>query len=116
MSINPLLNEQGTEPLRLDNEYFILKRNDIYYKLTSEDNGKHEGEGILFLTSNRLVIIPTKHNSAFKSLQKLFMMKHLNNHFLEKIIFLQNVNKYSQVLLEIFQYKYGFVIVMLELL
>ena len=69
MSINPLLNEQGTEPLRLDNEYFILKRNDIYYKLTSEDNGKHEGEGILFLTSNRLVIIPTKHNSAFKSLQ-----------------------------------------------
>ena len=69
MSINPLLNEQGTEPLRSDNEYFILRRRDISYKLTSDINGQHEGEGNIFLTSKRLVLIPTKHSSSFKAVE-----------------------------------------------
>ena len=58
MSINILLNEQGNEPLRFENEYFILKRQDISYLISSESGDKYEGEGYIIITSNRLIIFP----------------------------------------------------------
>ena len=67
MSTNVLLNEQGTEPLRYDDEFFILKRNDITYRI--ESRIQYEGEGYLILTSNRLVIIPTKQNANFRAIE-----------------------------------------------
>ena len=69
MSINILLNEQGTEPLRSEDEYFILKRNDISYRITLESKIKYEGEGYMILTSNRLVIFPIKQNTNFRVLE-----------------------------------------------
>ena len=69
MSINILLNEQGTEPLRYEDEYFILKRNDISYNITLESKNQYNGEGFLILTSNRLVIIPMKQNANFRALE-----------------------------------------------
>ena len=50
MSINILLNEQGNEPLRFENEYFILKRQDISYLISSESGDKYEGEGYIIIT------------------------------------------------------------------
>ena len=69
MSINVLMNETGTEPLRAEDEYFILKRNDISYRITVEGKGQYNGEGYLILTSYRLVIIPTKQNTHFRAIE-----------------------------------------------
>ena len=69
MSINILLNEQGTEPIRSEDEYFILKRNDISYRITLESKTQYEGEGYMILTSNRLVIFPMKQNTSFRSIE-----------------------------------------------
>ena len=68
MTTNVLLNETGTEPLRIEGEYFILKRNDISYRLLTESKSQYNGEGYLILTSNRLVIFPTKQNTHFKAI------------------------------------------------
>ena len=69
MSINILLNEQGTEPLRYEDEYFILKRNDISYRITLESKINYDGEGYIILTSNRLVIFPKKQNTNFRAIE-----------------------------------------------
>ena len=69
MSVNVLLNEQGTEPLRSENEYFILRRNDISFNIDLESKTQYEGEGYLILTSNRLVLFPLKQNTNFKAIE-----------------------------------------------
>ena len=69
MTTNVLLNETGTEPLRIEGEYFNLRRNDISYRISIGDNVQYTGEGYLILTSNRLVIIPTKQNTNFRAIE-----------------------------------------------
>ena len=69
MSINVLLNEQGTEPLRSEDEFFILRRNDISFCITLQSKDQYEGEGYLILTSNRLVLFPLKQNTNFKAIE-----------------------------------------------
>ena len=69
MSTNILLNEQGNEPLRFENEYFILKRQDISYSILLESGNKYEGEGYIIITSNRLVIFPKKQNTNFRAIE-----------------------------------------------
>ena len=69
MSTNIVLNEQGNEPLRLEDEFFILKRNDITYRITLESNYQYEGEGYIILTSNRLVIFPKNMNNNYRAIE-----------------------------------------------
>ena len=69
MSVNVLLNEQGTEPLRSENEYFILRRNDISFSIDFESKNQYQGEGYLILTSNRLVLFPLKQNPSFRAIE-----------------------------------------------
>ena len=69
MSVNVLLNEQGTEPLRSENEYFILRRNDISFSIDFESKNQYQGEGYLILTSNRLVLFPLKQNTNFRAIE-----------------------------------------------
>jgi len=68
MSINYALNEMGLKPLRLKGEYFILKRYDSSFKILLESNKHYEGQGYIFLTSNRLVIIPLNKKIQFRSI------------------------------------------------
>ena len=69
MTTNILLDETGREPIRSEGEYFILKRNDISYKILPASKTQYTGEGYLILTSNRLVIFPTKQNCHFKAIE-----------------------------------------------
>ena len=69
MTNNVLLNETGTEPIRLEDEYFILKRNDISYRILLESKTQYTGEGYLILTSKRLVIFPKKQNTSFRAIE-----------------------------------------------
>ena len=69
MTTNILLNETGTEPIRTDDEYFILKRNDIQYRILLESKTQYTGEGYIILTTNRLVIMPTRQNTHFKAIE-----------------------------------------------
>ena len=69
MTTNILLDETGREPIRSEDEYFILKRNDISYRILLESKTQYTGEGYLILTSNRLVIFPTKQNCHFKAIE-----------------------------------------------
>ena len=66
---NILLDETGTEPIRLENEYFILKKTDISYQIIDESNATYSGEGYLILTSNRLLLFPIRQNSYFKVIE-----------------------------------------------
>ena len=69
MTTHVVLNEQGNEPLRLEDEFFILKRNDITYRIILESNYQYEGEGYLILTSNRLVIFPKNMNNNYRAIE-----------------------------------------------
>ena len=69
MTTNILLNETGTEPIRTEEEFFILKRNDISYRILSESKTQYTGEGYIILTSNRLVIFPTRQNTHFRAIE-----------------------------------------------
>ena len=69
MSTNILLNEQGNEPLRSENEYFILKRQDISYLILSQSGDKYVGEGSILITSNRLVLLPIKQNTNIRAIE-----------------------------------------------
>ena len=69
MTTNILLNEEGTEPIRTENEFFILKRNDITYRILLDSKKQYTGEGYIILTSERLVIISTQRNATFKSIE-----------------------------------------------
>ena len=70
MSTNIVLNEQGNEPLRLEDEFFILRRNDITYRITLDSNYQYEGEGYIILTSNRLVIFPKFANTNYRAIER----------------------------------------------
>ena len=69
MTTNILLNETGTEPIRTEEEFFILKRNDISYRILPQSKTQYTGEGYIILTSNRLVIFPTRQNTHFKAIE-----------------------------------------------
>ena len=69
MTTNILVNEDGTEPIRTENEFFILKRNDISYRILLDSKKQYNGEGYIILTSERLIIFPTQRNSPFKSIE-----------------------------------------------
>ena len=69
MTTNILLNETGTEPIRTEDEFFILKRNDISYRILVESKTQYTGEGFLILTSSRLVIFPTRQNTHFRAIE-----------------------------------------------
>ena len=69
MTTNLLLNETGTEPIRIEDEYFILKRNDISYSIITDLKAQYTGEGYLILSSNRLVIFPLKQNTHFRAIE-----------------------------------------------
>ena len=69
MTTNILLNETGTEPIRSEDEYFILKRNDISYRILLQSKTQYTGEGYIILTSKRLVIFPTRQNTHFKGIE-----------------------------------------------
>ena len=69
MSINCVLNEMGSEPLRFEDEYFILKRYDISYRIISESNSQYNGKGFFILTSNRLIIIPLTPKTQFRAIE-----------------------------------------------
>ena len=69
MTTNILLNEEGTEPIRTENEFFILRRNDISYRILLDSKKQYTGEGYIILTSERLVIISTQRNATFKSIE-----------------------------------------------
>ena len=69
MTTNVLLNELGTEPLRFEEEYFILRRNNISYRISLEIGNQYDGEGDIILTSNRLVILIKKQNTNFRAIE-----------------------------------------------
>ena len=69
MTTNVLLNETGTEPIRSEDEFFILKREDISYRLVNESKSQYNGEGYLILTSHRLVLFPRRQNTHFKAIE-----------------------------------------------
>ena len=69
MTTNILVNEDGTEPIRTENEFFILKKNDISYRILLDSKKQYNGEGYIILTSERLIIFPTQRNSPFKSIE-----------------------------------------------
>ena len=69
MTTNILLNETGTEPIRIEDEYFILKRNDISYSIITDLKSEFTGEGYLILSSTRLVIFPLRQNSHFRAIE-----------------------------------------------
>ena len=69
MTTNILLNEEGTEPIRTENEFFILKRNDISYRILLDSKKQYNGEGYIILTSERIIIFSTQRNSPFKCIE-----------------------------------------------
>lgn len=56
MALNPPLNGSG-EPLRIQNEHFILERKGIEFEVKIEGMGKLKGKGRSILTSNRIVLL-----------------------------------------------------------
>ena len=56
MSVNIIIDPKTNEPIRYDNEYFILKSPKITFEITTETQGKFSGEGYLYITSYRLII------------------------------------------------------------
>jgi hypothetical protein len=60
MSVNIIFDPKTNEPIRYDDEYFILKSPEIKYQVNSDFQGKFTGEGILYITSLRLIIICKK--------------------------------------------------------
>ena len=69
MTTNILLNIEGTEPIRTENEFFILRRNDISYRILLDSKKQYTGEGYIILTSERLIIFSTQRNATFKSIE-----------------------------------------------
>ena len=69
MTTNILLNETGTEPIRSEDEYFILKRNDISYRIIQESKNEYKGQGYFILTSSRLIIFPVRQNTSFRAIE-----------------------------------------------
>eukprot|EP00347_Sterkiella_histriomuscorum_P005155 403357686 len=68
MSLNPPLNEVG-EPFRIEGEHFVMQRKGIEFEIKVEGLGKFKGQGLLVLTTSRLVLINLKgfQKSDFKA-------------------------------------------------
>lgn len=60
MSANIIIDPKTNEPIRYDNEFFILKSPKITFEISTETQGKFSGEGYLYITSNRLIITCSK--------------------------------------------------------
>ena len=56
MSVNIIFDPKTNEPIRYDEEYFILKSPQISYQINSDIHGRFTGEGTLYITSLRLII------------------------------------------------------------
>lgn len=57
MSLNPLMSNITHEPIRFENEFFIIKRNNIEYEITPDNMNQFTGKGIFILTSMRILIV-----------------------------------------------------------
>ena len=70
MTLNPLLNSNTHEPLRMEGEYFIIRRNDCEFEFVTEHSGKYNANGFVILSSVRLIAIsPDLNNINFKSFE-----------------------------------------------
>ena len=58
MSLNPLISTITHEPIRFENEFFIIKRNNVEYEITPDNMSPFTGKGIFILTSMRFLIVP----------------------------------------------------------
>ena len=65
MALNPPLTSYG-EPLRVDGEFFIMKREGVDFEMKVKNGNKYEGKGLMILTTCRIVCI-NKKESKFKS-------------------------------------------------
>ena len=57
MSLNPLISTITHEPIRFENEFFIIKRNNVEYEITPENMNPFTGKGLFILTSMRFLMI-----------------------------------------------------------
>ena len=69
MTTNILVDESGREPIRSQNEYFILRRSNISYRIIAESKIQYNGEGYLILTSNRLVLFNTRQRNHYNTIE-----------------------------------------------
>lgn len=67
MSLNPPLDFNGN-PLRVQHEYFIMKRTDMKYILSFENSSaKYQGNGSVILTTCRIIIVNSKRIDSLKA-------------------------------------------------
>ena len=64
--LNPPLNSMG-EPLRVEGEYFVMKRGGAEFEFKVERGSKYTGKGEMILTTCRVICLNNKNNSAFKA-------------------------------------------------
>ena len=85
MALNPILNTQTNEPIRIDEEYFIVKKNNVSFEAKSQNSKIFSCEGKVILTSNRIVIINNdKNNLNFKGFEIPFT-KIYNEKYIEPV-------------------------------
>ena len=63
MSLNPLISTITHEPIRFENEFFIIKRNNVEYEITPENMNPFTGKGLFILTSMRFLIVPNDNSN-----------------------------------------------------
>lgn len=63
MALNPPTNGMG-EPLRVQNEHYILQRHGIEFEVKIDGMGKLKGKGHCILTSNRIILKNDKGKSS----------------------------------------------------
>lgn len=67
MSLNPPLDFNGS-PLRVEHEYFVLKRTDMKYSLSFENSTiKYQGTGSAILTTCRMIIVNSNRVDTLKA-------------------------------------------------
>lgn len=70
MTLNPLLNSPSHEPLRMEGEYFIIRRDDCEFEFVTEHSGKYKAKGFVILSSVRLIAVSSDHNNInFKAFE-----------------------------------------------
>ncbi|MCQ2817935.1 MAG: GRAM domain-containing protein [archaeon] len=65
MALNPQLNQLG-DPIRIEGEFFVMKRDGIEFEFKVQNGNKYTGKGYMILTTLRLICINTK-SSSFKA-------------------------------------------------
>jgi hypothetical protein len=63
MALNPPILPSGL-PAAVNGEYMVLRREDISAEVRLENGTKFKGDGVLYLTTARLVFVNKKHNAV----------------------------------------------------